>query len=178
MGGMTDAPPPADTDTRDWTFVIDSGCEQCGYAPHDPVTTPARLRSLPPRWATVLQRQDAAVRPREGTWSPVEYACHSRDLIGALGERIAAMLESRNPTFADYDGEAEAVRGEFWAADPAQVAREIEAAAAASAMVLARVSDGDWDRTGRRGDGFTFTVASLCRYLVHDLEHHLHDVDG
>lgn len=40
------------------------------------------------------------------------------------------------------------------------------------------MTDGDWDRTGQRSDGFTFTVATLSRYLVHDLEHHLHDVDG
>ncbi|SLM92553.1 MULTISPECIES: DinB family protein [Brevibacterium] len=172
------APPPAETDTRDWTFVIDEGCEQCGYAPHDPATTAQRLLALPSRWNAVLRRDDAAVRPRDGVWSPLEYAGHSRDLAIALGERITAMLDAQNPTFADYDGEAEAVRGEFWAADPAQVAREIEQGTGASAAVFDRVTDGDWDRTGQRSDGFTFTVATLSRYLVHDLEHHLHDVDG
>ena len=35
-----------------------------------------------------------------------------------------------------------------------------------------------WEWSGRRGDGVTFTAAALGRYLVHDLLHHLHDVDA
>ena len=41
---MTDAPPPAQTDDTDWTFVIEEGCGQCGCTPHDVATTPQRLR--------------------------------------------------------------------------------------------------------------------------------------
>ena len=33
-----------------------------------------------------------------------------------------------------------------------------------------------WDRSGRRSDGARFTVASLGRYHLHDVEHHLYDV--
>ena len=44
--------------------------------------------------------------------------------------------------------------------------------------VLTRVREGDGSRTGLRGDGFTFTIDTLCQYIVHDVEHHLVDVDG
>lgn len=171
-----DEPRPADSDTRDWTFVIDEGCAQCGYVPHEPTATVARLRDLPGRWAAVLQRPGAAARPSEGVWSPVEYACHSRDLLRVLGERVALMLDQDEPTFPDYDGEAEAVRGRFWAADPAAVAEEIRRGVEEASSVYERVAPSDWERRGLRGDGRVFTIVGLSRFLVHDHEHHLHDV--
>jgi hypothetical protein len=41
-----------------------------------------------------------------------------------------------------------------------------------------RVSEAQWDRPGRRGDGAVFTVESFARYFVHDPVHHLYDVTG
>lgn len=175
MGCMS-APPPAEHDTTDWTFVVDEGCAECGYRPHDPHTTSARLTALVPRWTAVLQRPDATRRPEPAVWSPVEYASHSRDLVRVLGERVALMTSREDPPFADYDGEAEAVRQEFWSADPQEVASQIAARTAETAAVIDEV--GDWERTGQRGGGRRFTVTQLCRYLLHDVEHHLHDVAG
>ncbi len=173
---MDPAPPPGEHDPRDWTFVVDEGCRECGYEPHDPLTTTARLGALVPRWAAVLRRPDVDRRPGPGVWSPLEYACHSRDLVRVLGERVALMNAENDPPFADYDGEAEAVRQEFWRADPQVVADQIAARTAETVTVIDEVED--WDRTGLRGGGRTFTVTQLCRYLLHDVEHHLHDVSG
>jgi hypothetical protein len=38
------------------------------------------------------------------------------------------------------------------------------------------VPDAAWARSGRRGDGVAFTVASLALYSAHDPMHHLWDV--
>ncbi|WP_068249816.1 DinB family protein [Janibacter corallicola] len=173
---MDAAPSPADHDSTDWTFVVDQGCSQCGYRPHDPRETGARLEALVPRWAEVLRRPDATRRPEPGVWSPVEYASHSRDLVRVLGERVALMTSREDPPFADYDGEAEAVRQEFWGADPTVVADQVAARTAETVQVLGEVTD--WERTGQRGGGRRFTVTQLCRYLLHDVEHHVHDVAG
>lgn len=178
MAGMDATPPPAEHDTRDWTFVVDEGCPDCGYTPHDPALTGERLHAAVPRWAHVLQRAGATERPEPGVWSPVEYASHSRDLTRVLGERVTMMLAEEGAPFADYDGEAEAVRQQFWAGDPQTVAREIAAETQRTVGVLDGVRGDTWERTGLRGDGKPFTVAELCRYLLHDIEHHLHDVDG
>lgn len=175
---MAAEPRPADSDSTDWTFVIDQGCQQCGYVPHDVVTTARRLAQVPGRWVEVLQRDGATMRPSEGVWSPVEYACHSRDLITVLGDRVGAMLDSDRPTFANYDGEAEAVAGKFWAADPALVSEQIGDSMDRTLFIYGRVGEADWERVGLRGDGVEMTVAGLSRYLLHDLEHHLVDVDG
>src|SRR5699024_11839678 len=148
----------------------------CGYRPHDPRETGARLEALVPRWAEVLRRPDATRRPEPGVWSPVEYASHSRDLVRVLGERVALMTSREDAPFADYDGEAEAVRQEFWGADPTVVADQVAARTAETVQVLGEVTD--WERTGQRGGGRRFTVTQLCRYLRHDVEHHVHDVAG
>lgn len=175
---MDIAPEPGAPDTRDWTVVLDGGCDECGYVPHDAATTVDRLESVAERWRRVLERADVAQRPAPRVWSPLEYAGHSRDLIEVLGERLAAMLESENPTYADFDGEEAVLAHEYWKADPAALSRGIDEATARTLDVLGRIGPRDWERTGRRGDGYVFTIATLCRYIVHDVEHHLWDVNG
>ncbi len=44
--------------------------------------------------------------------------------------------------------------------------------------MVAAVPDDGWGRSGLRGDGSTFTVESFTRYLLHDVVHHLTDVNG
>lgn len=172
---MSTPPPPADHDSRDWTFVVDDGCDECGYTPHDPAATSDRLLAAVPRWAAALQRPGASERPAPGVWSPLEYACHARDLVRVLGDRVSAVLAREGAPFADYDGEAEAVRQEFWASDPRVVARQVAEETERTVAVLDRVRGQAWGRAGTRGDGTLFTIAGLCRYLLHDVEHHLHD---
>ncbi|ATQ30271.1 hypothetical protein CS378_17000 [Rhodococcus ruber] len=176
---MDIAPEPADPDTRDWTFVLDGGCPECGYTLHDPTTTGERLRSCVPRWQAVLRRPNVAERPAPKVWSALEYASHARDLIVVLGQRVQAMITDNTPTFADYDGEAEAIRRRFWAADPADVARQI-ALRTDETVEIIEIIEGveDWRRDGLRSDGRRFTIVQLSQYLLHDVEHHLHDVAG
>jgi hypothetical protein len=35
-----------------------------------------------------------------------------------------------------------------------------------------------WNRTGRRSNGSVFTIDTLARYHLHDVVHHLRDVEG
>ena len=44
--------------------------------------------------------------------------------------------------------------------------------------LFAGVAGDGWERTGRRSDGASFTVDSIGRYYLHDIEHHLWDVTG
>ena len=43
------------------------------------------------------------------------------------------------------------------------------------ADVLDRVDNDEWGKQGMRSDGAAFTVESLARYMLHDVEHHLWD---
>ena len=175
---MDTPPEPSLPDTKDWTTVLESGCDECGYRPHDPATTSNRLASARDRWLAVLRRPGVERRPHPRRRSPLEYAGHCRDLIEVLGDRIAAMLDRAEPTYDDFDGEAAVVEHGYWRSDPDDLARRLDATTARTLKVLDRVGPADRDRTGRRGDGYVFTIASLCQYIVHDVEHHLGDVDG
>ena len=55
---------------------------------------------------------------------------------------------------------------------------ELERAAADFAYAMDAVTPAQLDRPGRRSNGSVFTVRTLAQYYLHDVVHHLHDVDG
>jgi DinB superfamily len=130
------------------------------------------------RWRAVLERPDAAQRPSEQVWSPLEYACHVRDMVRLLGERVKAMRDQEDPEFADWDGDAKAVELAYWAADPGTTGEDLERTTRRTVSVLESVPAQSRDRSGHRSDGVEFTIASLGQYIGHEMEHHLHDVRG
>ncbi len=174
----TPAPPPADPDTKDWTWVLDRPCPECGFVAADVAVTaiaPALLASAA-RWRAALARSDVRVRPAPGTWSVLEYACHVRDVHRIFGGRLALILDEDDPAFANWDQDAAAVSGRYDAQDPAVVAEALVAAAEATAARFADVKADQWDRQGRRSNGSVFTARTLGQYYLHDVAHHTHDV--
>jgi hypothetical protein len=169
-------------DTKDWTWVLDRPCAECGLdtraVPLDRVG--ALVRDNAATWVDVLATPDPQVRrrPRPGTWSALEYGCHVRDTCRLYDTRLRLMLDEDGPLFPNWDQDATAVQDRYGEQDPATVAGELQAAAGVLADRFDAVSGPQWERTGSRGDGARFTVASFARYLVHDPLHHLHDVTG
>jgi hypothetical protein len=167
-------------DDKDWTWTTVRPCPDCGF---DPAMLPeagigAALRETTPRWAAVLARESVATRPAPTVWSALEYGCHVRDVHRLFAERTSSMLDQDGPRFANWDQDETAVRERYWAQDPAAVADELAESAAAAAAVFDRVPAAGWDRRGYRSNGSEFTVASIGRYHLHDVIHHLHDVAG
>ncbi len=173
-----DAPETITPEDKDWTWVIDSGCPDCGFAPGPATGVAAALRATIPRWATVLARADAAVRPAPQVWSPLEYACHVRDVCRIFGVRATLMLTQTDPSFANWDQDATAVAERYWEQDPADVSAEYAMEAERTAEIFERVPADAWGRRGFRSNGSEFTVATLAVYFLHDIAHHLHDVAG
>ena len=124
----------------------------------------------------MLRRADAAQRPSDGVWSPLEYACHVRDVHVLYLHRLDRMLTEDDPSYDNWDQDATAVESRYGEQDAATVAQELAAAATALADRFDSVSGQGWQRTGRRSDGASFTVDTFSRYLLHDVEHHLWDV--
>ncbi len=177
-GEAEDAPVVPEADTKDWTWATEHVCADCGFDPAglSRQDIPAVLLDSSARWRQVLAAPGVRSRPSPAVWSPLEYGCHCRDVYLLFAQRAASVLEETNPVFANWDQDATAVQQRYWRADPDVVAREIDAAARASADVFAGVRDDEWSRPGTRSNGSTFTVESLGRYFVHDIVHHLHDV--
>lgn len=165
-------------DAKDWTWVTDRPCPECGFDPAgvERGEFGARTRATLPLWRAALARHDVTERPAPEIWSPLEYGCHVRDVFRLFDERLRLMLDEDDPQFANWDQDATAVADRYAEQDPASVSRELVDAGEAVAARFDAVPDDAWGRPGRRSNGSAFTVDSLGRYFLHDVEHHVHDV--
>lgn len=167
-------------DTKNWTWVLERPCPECGL---DAGAVPLAevgpmVRADARAWQDVLTRPDVRRRPREDVWSPLEYACHVRDVFRVFDQRLVLMLTLDDPLFANWDQDATAIESDYAAQDPAVVSRELTEAADVVAGRFEAVTPEQRNRPGHRDDGSEFTVSTIGRYFVHDWVHHLHDVSG
>ena len=83
-------PATPEPDGKDWTWTLERPCPECGFdaATIEPVAIPALVRDAASRWPDVLARPDATRRPAPATWSPLEYACHVRDVHRLFQQRL------------------------------------------------------------------------------------------
>lgn len=167
-------------DTKDWTWVLQRPCPECGFeaAALDVTETGAAIRANAAAWPAVLARADVRTRPDDRTWSPLEYGCHVRDVFALYDRRLQLMLDDDDPLYPNWDQDETAVEERYHEQDPAVVADELAATAEALATRFDTVEGAQWQRRGRRSDGASFTVDSFARYLLHDPVHHLWDVAG
>lgn len=165
-------------DTKDWTWVLEHPCPQCGFEPSAQSLTelPGLFHDTAMTWSEVLVRADVADRPAPHVWSPLEYACHVRDVHELFARRVRLMLDEDEPTFANWDQDATAVESDYASQDPGEVAVGLVAAADHVAGLYATVTDETRGRRGMRSNGDGFTVETLGSYHLHDVVHHLHDV--
>ena len=169
-------------DTKDWTWVLDRPCPECGLD----------TQQLKPRgrWAVMIRANAAAWsevlsttpgvshRTNPQVWSTLEYACHVRDVFRLYDERLLLMLNEDDPLFPNWDQDQTAVDDRYGTQDPALVSTELRDAADRLAEHFDQVGDEQWGRTGRRSDGAAFRIDTFSRYLIHDPIHHLYDVTG
>jgi len=169
---------PITPDTKNWTWVIESPCPECGFdaSTFGRADVAGLLRANTEAWPTVLERADVRERPDDETWSALEYAAHVRDVNRLYLYRLGLMLEQNDPLYPNWDQDETAVKENYNAQDPLVVSVELAAAGEALAAAFDAVTDEQWARAGRRSDGVSFTVETFAKYFIHDPIHHLHDV--
>jgi hypothetical protein len=177
---MTVEPLTPTPDDKDWTWVLDTPCPECGF---DAVAIKAtdvatQVRDIAPAFEAVLDRPDARDRPEPGVWSPLEYGCHVRDVCRVFNDRVHLILSQDDPLFPNWDQDATALAERYWSQDPTVVATELAADAEMIADSFQSLDAEQWSRPGRRSNGSAFTADSLARYFLHDLVHHLHDISA
>ncbi|MFI1154764.1 MULTISPECIES: DinB family protein [Streptomyces] len=155
-------------------------CGECGFT-YDLNLAPSvasLARDQAAQFADFLHGPHAsAPRPAPGIWSPLEYACHVRDVLLVQRERVLVARRSNTPV-AEPMGRDERVEHDGYALqDPAAVARQLTDAAALFANVLDRLPPDHWDRTlvYSYPEPAERTVRWLAVHTLHELRHHLHD---
>ena len=130
--------------------------------------------------ASILGRRDVALRRRPDleVWSPLEYGCHVRDVLLAQRERALAARRSSGAACAPMGREERVDHDGYNEQDPVAVARQLKDAAMLFANVLARLDDGDWDRTVvyNYPEAQERSLRWVAIHTVHDLRHHLADI--
>ena len=177
---MTSLPQAPTPDDKDWTWVLDAPCAECGFdaSEVDAIEVAGLLRSNTAEWTEMLSGDDAALRrrPSPTIWSPLEYACHVRDVHVLYLARLDMMLNEDGPHYPNWDQDETAISKRYHEANPSAVAAELHDAAHRLAERFDDVEGEAWERTGYRSDGAAFTVETFAKYLIHDPVHHLADV--
>jgi hypothetical protein len=168
-------------DDKDWTWVLERRCEECGFE----ATTVAREQLgeryflAAEEWVQILRESPAVeARPTPTVWSPLEYGAHVRDLFLVTTQRLELMLTHDDAVFANWDQDEAALEQRYAEQDPEQVAEDLEAAAQRLIGLVGEIEAAAWERTGTRSNGSVFTVTTLLQYVLHDVVHHLWDVTG
>lgn len=171
-------PEPIAPDTKDWTWVLEQPCAECGFEPtaQTLADVPRLIHDTAMVWSVVLRRPGAKERPAPDVWSPLEYACHVRDVHRLFAERVQLMLTEDEPRFANWDQDETAIEARYDEQDPAEVDVDLIEAAGHVAGLYSTVTAETSGRRGFRSNGSVFTVETLGLYHLHDVVHHVHDV--
>lgn len=165
-------------DSKDWTWVLVRPCPDCGFdtSAFARESIGSMIRANAALWQQVLRRADVRNRPDPATWSPLEYACHVRDVFRLYDYRLQLMRTQDDPLFPNWDQDATAVEDRYGDQQPDEVGPQLASAAEEIAERFDALEPDEWRRAGRRSDGAEFTVETFARYFAHDWVHHLWDV--
>lgn len=157
-------------------------CEECGfeYDLSEAATAARAIVRGVGELAVLLSGGTSDLRTRRHLqlWSPLEYACHLRDVLLVQRERVLAARRRDRPSL-DPMGRDERVEHDGYAEQqPDDVARQLTDAAHLFANVLSRLGPEDWERTVM----YNYPAVSerslrwVAVHTVHEVRHHLLDV--
>lgn len=159
-------------------------CPDCGFAwgRLEPAAYGPALESLAERYAERLASTGEATlrrRPAPDVWSPLEYACHVRDVLWAQRERVYLALVEDRPSFARMNREERVALARYAEETPASVAADLARVFPQMVRALTGRSEADWARplVYNYPGPQEHDLAWLGRHTIHECEHHLVDID-
>jgi hypothetical protein len=166
-----------------------TSCAQCHFVYEDLTAdeAPGALRhgarEIRERLGTLLDEPGGVerlrTRPEAKTWSALEYAGHVRDVLLTQHGRLYQALVEDTPAFSPMHRDERVALGGYDEEDPATTATEVTIAADLFARVLARLDTAGWSRKCiyNYERPIEVDVVWLARHSVHEVVHHLHDID-
>jgi hypothetical protein len=125
-----------------------------------------------------VEAKTVRTRPEPDVWSPLEYACHLRDVLRVQAERVLLAQHEDEPAFAPMRRDERAVEDRYNEQDLATVATELAQAADAFASLLDGLDEAGWMRTGiyNYPQPTVRTVEWIAIHTDHELVHHRGDI--
>jgi len=156
-------------------------CDHCGFeydsVPTDEIGT--TLRSNADALVDALSTGDLRARPQPDVWSPLEYACHVRDVMQIQVGRVARGLAEETPSFEPMQRDERPARLRYNEQDPRVVREEVLDAAGTLADVFDGLSEAQLARTVTYNwpDEMIRPLRWVGRHTVHELVHHRQDIE-
>jgi hypothetical protein len=118
-----------------------------------------------------------AIRPRPDVWSPLEYACHVRDVLLVQRERILLARRVPCPELTPMGREERVDHDGYAIQDPSAVARQLTDAALLFGNVLSRLGKQDWERQVQYNfpEPRPRSLRWVAVHTEHEVIHHLAD---
>lgn len=119
-----------------------------------------------------LNGEQLTARPLPGKWSACEIVQHLADSEMRAAIRLRQLIAEERPVIQSYDQDAYAARLNYNTRDIAPALDAFRAARAASAQLLAHMSDEDWAREGTHPEHTRYTADTwLAVYAAHAHDH-------
>jgi hypothetical protein len=185
---LVSEPAPFESGVEMFAFVgydsLAGTCAECGFVyALDRATIIRRLTADAEAFAARLRGvDDEAVRrrPTAEVWSPLEYACHLRDILRVQYERVALIQREDVPSLTPMRRDERAQEDDYNGQDPNTVVRELSEAAGSLATRLSGLDDSGWARTAMYNypSPQLRTVEWIGAHTVHELQHHRRDISS
>ncbi|SHK92951.1 DinB superfamily protein [Pseudonocardia thermophila] len=159
----------------------DHRCPSCGLAYAEltveaATATVAEASAAAAAALTEVPPHRLRVAPDPGTWSPLEYLCHLRDVAITSTIRLHRARTEDRPVAEPMLADLRAQRFRYAEADPAAVLDELHRAVAGLVEEIGRLGADDWAHTVTRFPGEERTARWLVRNAAHELRHHVADL--
>ena len=156
-------------------------CEACGiaYAELSVDRCVTLVRGSVDALRTLLPTDDDRSlrgRPLPGSWSPVEYACHVRDVLCVYAVRVHRGVHEDRPALDPMYNDWRAERFSYDRARIDVLLPELGTAMEGFVAEVRSVPEDAWNRTVARRPDEVRTVRWLVRQAAHECVHHLADV--
>ena len=131
--------------------------------------------------ASYLRAGDDRLRRRRAPdlWSPLEYACHLRDVLLVQRERVLLARRADRPTFEPMGRDERVEHDGYSQQDPEAVTRQLADAATMFANDVSRLAPADWDRTViyRYPTTSERSLRWVAVHTLHEVQHHGMDIE-
>jgi hypothetical protein len=140
-----------------------------------------RLEAVPARLAKAIKALSAdALRraPGPGRWSPIEVACHLRDVERLYAERVSKAAFSERPAFWMMDNTRVAEALKYREAEPAAVLKEHRRRREDLVSLLRALPQAAWQRTGIHPKRGELTIEQLAGVIADHDDNHLRRLEA